>query len=232
MAATVDHVSGGRLILGLGAGNREAETRAHGLDPGRSIGERLDWLDEALTVIRGLLEGDKVTHASERYRFDAVAHAPRPVQARVPVVIGAAGEQRGLRLVARHADIWHQWLGPDQVDVYRHKRGVLERHLDEAGRPRDAVEQHVGGRVVIRATASEARHAFEAQVRLHGWGPEMTSFAFVGTANQVAGWIARYRDAGIDGFSGSVAAPLDLESIKRLAAEVRPMLEGDGPPTS
>jgi alkanesulfonate monooxygenase SsuD/methylene tetrahydromethanopterin reductase-like flavin-dependent oxidoreductase (luciferase family) len=225
MAATVDHVSDGRLVLGLGAGNREAETRAHGLDPGRSVGERLDWLDESLTIIRGLLAGETVTHASAHYRFDAVAHAPRPVQARVPVVIGASGEKRGLRLVARHADLWHQWLGPDEVEVYQRKRAVLEGHLEEADRPRDAVEHHVGGRVVIRDTAAEARRIFEEQVRLHGWGPEMTSFAFVGTADEVAGWIARYRDAGVHAFSGSVAAPLDLESIERLAVEVRPLVD-------
>jgi alkanesulfonate monooxygenase SsuD/methylene tetrahydromethanopterin reductase-like flavin-dependent oxidoreductase (luciferase family) len=212
-------------VLGLGAGNREAETRAHGLDPGRSIGERLDWLDEALTIIRGLLAGETVTHSSERYWFDRVAHAPAPVQARVPVVIGSSGERKGLRLVARHADIWHQWLGPDEVDVYRHKSGVLDRHLEEAGREPSSVERHVGGRVVIRDSAAEAQHVFDGQVALHGWGPDMTSFAWVGTPERIAEWVGRYRDAGIDGFSPSVAAPLDLESIERLADEVRPLVD-------
>lgn len=226
MAATVDHVSGGRLVLGLGAGNREAETRAHGLDPGASVGERLDWLDGALTIIRGLLAGETVTHHGERYHFDGVAHAPRPLQARVPIVIGASGERKGLRLVARHADIWHQWLGHDQVDVYRHKSEVLDGHLDEAGRARAEIERHVGGRVVIRDTTAQARQFFDEQVRLHGWGPDMTSFAFIGTPEQVAAWVVRYRDAGAGGFSGSVAAPLDLETIERLAGEVRPLVDG------
>jgi alkanesulfonate monooxygenase SsuD/methylene tetrahydromethanopterin reductase-like flavin-dependent oxidoreductase (luciferase family) len=225
MAASVDHISGGRFVLGLGAGNREEETRRHGLETGRSVGERLDWLDGALTIIRGILDGEEVSFHSDRYDFDAVRQAPLPIQSRVPIVIGASGEKKGLRIVAKHADIWHQWLAPDKVDVYRHKSTVLDGHLDEAGRLHGAIERHVGGRLIIRDSAAEAERFFAEQVRLHHWDESMTGFTWAGTPEQISDWILGFRAAGIDGFSPSVAAPLDLESIERLAQEVRPRVD-------
>ncbi len=225
MAATADHVSNGRFVLGMGAGNREDETRAHGLDPGRSVGQRLDWLDESLTIVRGILDGRTVNHESERYRMTGVSQAPPPLQAHIPIAIGASGEKKGLAIVARHADIWHQWLGPHEVDVFSHKSAVLDRHLANAGRQHSAIERHVGGRLIIRDTEEIAQRVFEEQVRVHGWDAGMTSFTWAGSPEQVAEWILRYRAAGIDAFSPSVAAPLDLESIERLASEVRPIVE-------
>ena len=225
IASTVDHVSGGRLILGLGAGNREDETIAHGMDPGASVGERLDRLDEALTIIRAILAGETVTRSSPHYEVVGARQAPRPLQARVPVAIGASGERKGLRIVARHADIWQQWLGLDEVDVFRHKAAVLDGHLADVGRAPAEVERHVGGRLLLRADEATARRDFEAQVSLHGWGPEMTSFAWAGTAERIVDAVSRYRNAGVDGVSLSVAAPLDLESLERLASDVRPRLE-------
>ena len=225
MAATADHISNGRFVLGMGSGNREDETRAHGLDPGRSVGQRLDWLDESLTIVRGILDGRTVNHESERYRMTGVSQAPPPLQAHIPIAIGASGEKKGLAIVARHADIWHQWLGPHEVDVFSHKSAVLDRHLENAGRQHSAVERHVGGRLIIRDTEEMAQRVFEEQVRVHGWDAGMTSFTWAGNPEQVAEWILRYRAAGIDAFSPSVAAPLDLESIERLASEVRPIVE-------
>ena len=225
MAATVDHISAGRFVLGMGAGNREDETEAHGLDSGRSVGQRLDWLDESLTIVRGILDGQAVSHESARYRMKEAAQAPQPIQPHLPIAIGASGEKKGLRIVARHADIWHQWLGPDKVELFKHKSAVLDQHLREAGRAPASVERHIGGRLVLRETEAEAQRYFETQARLHGWTDYMTSFIWAGTPEQVTEWILRYRDAGLTGFSPSVAAPLDLESIERLATEVRPAVE-------
>jgi alkanesulfonate monooxygenase SsuD/methylene tetrahydromethanopterin reductase-like flavin-dependent oxidoreductase (luciferase family) len=227
MAATVDHISGGRLVLGLGAGNRELEVTAHGMDPGQSVGERLDWLDEALGVVRGLLDGRTVTHRSARYQFDDVRHAPGPVQAHVPFIVGSAGERKGLRIVARHADIWQMWLATDDVALFEHKRAVLHEHCRTIGRDPATIEHLVGGKLVIRATAAEARRAFDEQVRLHGWtDPIQTETAWTGTSEDIARALLAFQAAGVQGFSPSIAAPLDLETVERLATEVRPLLEG------
>ena len=226
MAATVDHVSGGRLILGLGAGNREAEVAAHGMDPGRSVGERLDWLDEALTIVRGLLDGEAVHHESAQYRFDGARHAPPPLQARVPFVVGSAGERKGLRIVARHADIWQMWLAVGDLELFGHKRAVLHEHCRAIGRDPATIEHTIGGKLVLRRTAAEARLAFDEQLRVHGWPESIRrEMAWTGTSEEVAAALAAYRRAGLDGFSPSVAAPLDLETVERLATEVRPMLD-------
>ncbi len=225
MAATVDHISSGRLILGLGAGNREAEALAHGIDPGGSVGQRLDWLDEALTVVRGLLDGEVVAHVSAHYRFEGAQHAPTPVQAHVPFVVGSTGERKGLRIVARHADIWQMWLAMDDLEVFRHKAAMLDEHCRAIGRDPATVERTIGGKLVIRRDPAEARRVFDEQMRVHGWPESVRAeMAWTGTAAQVADRILAYRGAGADGFSASVAAPLDLETIEALANEVRPML--------
>jgi alkanesulfonate monooxygenase SsuD/methylene tetrahydromethanopterin reductase-like flavin-dependent oxidoreductase (luciferase family) len=226
MAATVDHISAGRLVLGLGAGNRELEVRAHGMDPGRSVGERLDWLDEALAVVRGLLDGRTVTHRSARYQFDSVRHAPGPVQAHVPVMVGSAGERKGLRIVARHADLWQMWLAMGDVTLFGHKRAVLHEHCRAIGRDPATIEHTLGGKLVIRATAADARRAFDEQVRVHGWtDPIQTETAWTGTSGDIARALIAFRAAGADGFSPSIAAPLDLETVERLATEVRPLVD-------
>lgn len=226
MAATVDHISAGRLVLGLGAGNRELEVSAHGMDPGRSVGERLGWLDEALDVVRGLLDGRTVTHRSARYQFDSVRHAPGPVQAHVPFMVGSAGERKGLRIVARHADLWQMWLAMDDVALFEHKRTVLNEHCRTIGRDPATIEHTIGGKLVIRATAAEARRAFDEQVRVHGWtDPIQTDTAWTGTSEDIARSLLAFRAAGADGFSPSIAAPIDLETVERLATEVRPMVE-------
>ena len=115
MAVTLDHISGGRAILGLGAAWEEGEQRAHGIDPGRGLGQRIDWLDESLEIIRALLDGQTVTHHSERYQFDAVRHAPLPMLRPMPAMIGASGERKCLRIVARHGTLWHLWGPPDDA---------------------------------------------------------------------------------------------------------------------
>jgi alkanesulfonate monooxygenase SsuD/methylene tetrahydromethanopterin reductase-like flavin-dependent oxidoreductase (luciferase family) len=228
MAATVDHISGGRLVLGLGAGNREMEAIAHGIDPGASVGQRLDWLDEALTIVRGLLDGETVDHASERYQFRAAHHAPAPVQRRVPFVVGSVGERKGLRIVARHADIWQMWLAIDHLDLFRHKAAVLRDHCLAMGRDPATIEHTVGGKLVIRRDPVEARRVFDEQMRLHGWPASVREeSAWVGTSEEVAAAIIAYRRAGADGFSASVAAPLDLETVEALATQVRPIVDAE-----
>ena len=226
MAATVDHVSGGRFLLGLGAGNRALEVTAHGMEAGRSVGERLDWLDESLRVVRGLLDGRTVDHQSAHYRFEGAHHAPQPVQARVPFVVGSAGEKKGLRIVARHADIWQMWLAMDDVALFQHKRTVMHEHCRAIGRDPATIEHMIGGKLVIRATAEAARAAFDDQVRVHGWtDPMQTQTAWTGTSHDIAAAVLAFRAAGAQSFSPSIAAPLDLETIERLASEVRPILD-------
>lgn len=227
MAATIDHVSGGRFVLGLGAGWYDDEIRRHGLDPGAGIGERLDWLDEALGLIRRLLAGETVTHEGPQYRFDAVRHAPPPLQAAVPVLVGGDGERKGLRIVARHADVWQMWVPPESTQRFRHKDSVLRDHCAAIGRDQSAIVRQPGAKVVIRDDPDEARRVFTELVAIHDWPASVWEHAWLGSPVWVAERLRAYREAGADGFIAQVMRPFDHETIERLAREVRPALQAE-----
>lgn len=123
MARTVDHISGGRLVLGMGAGWFRRDYEEYGYDFGTRR-SRLADLAEAIPRIRR--------------RWERLNPPPtRPI----PLLIGGGGERRTLRIVARHADIWH---GFGDVDTIAHKHEVLERHCSEVGRDPAEIERSAG----------------------------------------------------------------------------------------
>jgi alkanesulfonate monooxygenase SsuD/methylene tetrahydromethanopterin reductase-like flavin-dependent oxidoreductase (luciferase family) len=225
MAVTIDHVSHGRSILGLGAGNMEFEARAHGIDPGRTMGERMDWFEESLAIVTGLIGGQEVTHRSDKYHFEAVRHAPPPLQARIPLVIGADGEKRGLKLVARYADIW-QWFAPfDGVAAFRHKDEVLRAHAADLGRDPAPIERMLGAKLILRSDADEARRVAEELVAIHKWGPSVWDAVWATTPELAADRLVEFIEAGADSFSPQIGWPYDRETIERLIGEVKPAVE-------
>src|SRR3712207_4389162 len=124
IATTLDHISGGRAYLGIGGAWFETEHTAYGIDFGSGFGERLDWLDEAVMIMRGMLDGTEPS--GERfYNAKGVRNDPMPLQERLPILIGGAGEKKTLRTVAKDADAWN--VG-GSVDTVRHKDAVLRRH--------------------------------------------------------------------------------------------------------
>jgi alkanesulfonate monooxygenase SsuD/methylene tetrahydromethanopterin reductase-like flavin-dependent oxidoreductase (luciferase family) len=234
MAATIDHISGGRAILGLGAAWEEDEQRAHGIDPGRSLGQRLDWLDESLTIIRGILAGAEVTWTSDKYRFDHVRHAPLPIRRPMPVLVGAYGEKKGLRIVAKHATLWQVWVNMDDLPEFQRLDGVLRRHCDDVGRDEREIRRLVGAKVVIRSTRAAAEEAFNRQLEIQPWRGEVLDYIrqslWAGTPDDVTRAIERYRPAGLDGFVAQVYPPYDHETIEALATTVRERI-GEPVPT-
>ena len=113
---TLDHISGGRAILGIGGAWFEYEHTAHGIEFGKSVGERLDWLDDAVAAMRTFLDGGTVTSKpGSRYHFQDLHHVPDPVQAHVPILIGGNGRNKTLRTIARYADQWNGFGTPDEI---------------------------------------------------------------------------------------------------------------------
>jgi len=138
MAATLDHASGGRLNLGLGAGWFEHEHRSLGFDF-KSLPGRLQALDESCQIIKGMFTKDKTTLNGKHYTVvDAVCN-PKPIQKNLPLMIGGHGERVLLKLVAKHADMWNM----TNADAPEMKRliGVIERHADTVGRDSDQIEK-------------------------------------------------------------------------------------------
>ena len=131
MAATLDVISGGRLIVGLGAGWHEPEATMYGYDfP--PIPTRLAQLGEACELLRRMWTEERVTFAGRHFRANEALCEPKPAQSRLPILIGGGGERVLLRLVARHADIWNN-LGVYHGEIAR-KRQVLTAHCRAVGR--------------------------------------------------------------------------------------------------
>src|SRR5688572_24109130 len=131
MATTLDHISDGRAVLGIGAAWFEEEHVAYGLDYGSGPPERLRWLREALPIMRGMLDGTEPSATGPRYRAKEVRNDPPPVQRRLPLLIGGGGERVTLKLVAQYADANNVGGGIENV---RRKEAVLVRHCEAIGR--------------------------------------------------------------------------------------------------
>lgn len=220
--ATLDHVSNGRAILGMGAAWFEPEHRAHGIDFGAGVGERLDWLDEAVGIMRGLLDSQEVTHAGPHYQTDHLRHAPRPIQDRLPIMIGGSGEQKTLRTVARYADMWNA-MGPP--DFLRHKDEVLRERCLEVGRDEAEIERTVSCKLVIRDDRGEARRVWEAQMAHNRTDPDAERYLWLGQPEEIAQEMRACMEAGFRTLIVELPAPFDPETIERLIGEVRPLLE-------
>ncbi|MEO6203986.1 MAG: TIGR03560 family F420-dependent LLM class oxidoreductase [Mycobacteriales bacterium] len=135
MAATLDHVSAGRVILGLGAGWQDNEHRALGIAL-PDVPARMDALEEACEVIVSLLRRPRTSFAGHHYRLIDAPSEPKPVQERLPLLVGGAGEKRTIPIAARWADAWHTWCDPA---TFRHKLQVLHTACEAIGRDPDQI---------------------------------------------------------------------------------------------
>ena len=226
-AATLDHASDGRAILGIGGAWMDLEHQAHGIDFGSGFGQRLDWMDESVSAIRRLLDGESVTSApGGHYAFDDLRHQPAPVQARLPIMIGGSGEKKTLRSVAKYADLWNA-MGP--LEVMRHKIEVLRRHCEDVGRDPAAIEFTLGIKATIRDSADEADRVWKAAMEYNRTPlseVEDDDTFWNGTPEQLAEKLAPYVDLGFTTVISEQPAPYDDETFERLIGQVGPLVEG------
>jgi len=222
MATTLDHISGGRAILGIGAAWMEEEHVAFGLRFGDGFPERLRWLGEALPVIRGMLRGEEPTASGPRYEATAVRNLPAPIQPRLPLLIGGGGERVTLKLVARYADANNVGGGLESV---RRKEEVLLRHCEAVGRDPAEIERTTGlGTVVIRDTEAEA-HRVHREIFARNGDARLWEDQPVGTVEQIVERLAAYVAIGYRHLVAGFPSPYDEESMTRLATEVLPILK-------
>ncbi|MEU8242333.1 LLM class flavin-dependent oxidoreductase [Actinoplanes missouriensis] len=178
MAATVDQITGGRFTLGVGAGWQINEHDQYGLEL-PPIGKRIDRFVEALHVLKGLLRSPRTTVKGEYYQLTDAVCEPKPVQDPMPIMIGAKGEQRMLRVVAEHADMWNTWGRPD---VIAHKSAVLDRHCAAVGRDPKSILRTAQALTVV-----------------DGPIPDDVSMPVIGgSLKQLEADIEEYRAAGVD----------------------------------
>jgi len=222
MATTLDHISNGRAILGIGGAWFAEEHAAFGIEFGSGPPERLRWLGEALPIIRGMLDGAEPTASGRRYSSKATRNLPSPVQARLPICVGGGGEQVTLKLVARYADMNNVGGGIENV---RRKDEILVRHCESVGRDPATIERSTGiGTIFIRDDRAEAERAFRAAFAQNGrarvWDDQP-----VGTSEDVAQRLAPFVELGYRHLIAGLPSPHDEESMTRFATEVKPLLE-------
>jgi alkanesulfonate monooxygenase SsuD/methylene tetrahydromethanopterin reductase-like flavin-dependent oxidoreductase (luciferase family) len=217
---TLDHVSNGRAILGIGGAWFEEEHKAFGIDFGSSVGERLDRLDEAVHLMRGMLHGERASARGVVYHATEVRNDPPPIQAHLPILVGGGGEQKTLRTVARYADMWNV-AGVDPATAAR-KVEILRRHCDEVGRDPGEIELSVSlGPTVLRDDPGEVpRVAAAVEARNNGFDRPLLS----GNAVQLAERVRAYTALGFTTVLFHTMPPYDDETLERFIAEVKPQV--------
>ena len=192
-ATTLDVMSGGRAIFGLGAAWNDVEHEGYGFEfP--AVRERMDRLDEALTIVRRMFTEERPSFDGRHYRIHDALNEPRPIQpGGPPILVGGGGEQRTLRIAARHADMTH-WFAIG-IDPLRRKTEILERYCAEIGRDPGSIERTMGAPVIVAADDDEATALLDRMPE------DRRPFAQVGTAKQMAGALRPYVDAGFTGFT-------------------------------
>lgn len=226
---TIDHISSGRAMLGLGGAWFEMEHRAFGIEFGSGFGQRLDWLAEAVLAARGLLDGETVTSdPGGRYAFDRLRILPAPVQSHLPIVIGGAGAKKTLRIVARFADIWNAFGTPEEMAA---KDAILRQHCEAVGRDESTIERTVGCKVTIRSSVAEAQAVVERAID-HNLAPRSHQTTdgnyWIGTAEMIAERMLGYIRVGIGTFVVELPAPYDHETLETLITVVKPMVDRAG----
>lgn len=224
MGTALDHLSGGRALLGLGAGWHVRDHAALGFVL-PSVRERLDRLDEQSAAIRGLLDGREVTTAGTWVTMDRAVNDPRPIGP-LPLMIGGGGERRTLRIVARDADVWN---GEGDPDAFAHKSAVLDRHCADLGRDPAAIRRTAGiPPIHVRATRAEAKRSLATLLgrRHHLPGDEARDIAerdpFADAIEAVLEALAAYAAAGAHEVIAEWPAPFDDETLERLSNALRP----------
>ncbi|HEY6058408.1 MAG TPA: LLM class F420-dependent oxidoreductase [Candidatus Limnocylindrales bacterium] len=193
IASTLDVVSGGRALLGIGAAWNEVEHAGYGyaFPPVR---ERMDRLEEALAICRAMFTEERPSFAGRYYRIERALNSPRPIQpGGPPILIGGGGEQRTLKIAARYADLTH-WF-PLGLDVLKHKTEVLARHCEAIGRDPATIRRTMATPVLL---AADDRHAAALLERLP---PERRAFVTPAPPRRAAELLQPYLEAGFSGFT-------------------------------
>ena len=213
LATTLDHVSGGRAVLGIGGAWFEREHEAFGFEFGATTGERLDWLDESVGLLRRLLDGELVTHDGPHYRMVDALCEPRPIQPHLPILVGGSGPKKTLRTVARHADGWNT---AGDVETVRRNLEILRQHGADVGRDVSGIELTVSFPMVIRDTTAEAEAVRTAQLAHNRMAEQHNAVVLLGPPELAAETIRPYLPLGVSTVIARLAAPYDRETIDRI----------------
>ena len=184
MVATLDNLADGRVVLGLGAGWQQNEHEAYGLDYG-NVGSRLDRLEEACQIIKGLFSNEHFSFNGEHYQLQDAPLEPKPQQTKMPLMIGGGGEKRTLKITAQYADEWNVW---GDVDILRHKMGVLDQHCESVGRDPQEIERSAVALLFLSDNEKYLKRIREADI---------ASPTIIGNVNEVIEIVSKLKEIGV-----------------------------------
>ena len=220
MAATLDHVSGGRLNLGIGAGWFEREHHDFGIDF-KTVRGRLEALDEACRIILGMLTQAKTTVHGKHYHVTDALGLPKPVQQpHPPLMIGGTGEKVLLRIVARYADMWNASTSAERMG---HLIEVIQGHADQAKRDPATIEKTVMMGLCYKAAPEREEFMCRLVASLRQCSPEEArKQIMIGGRDECLETVARYRKVGVTHFIFMNFYPYFLDEIQAFAEDVAP----------
>jgi alkanesulfonate monooxygenase SsuD/methylene tetrahydromethanopterin reductase-like flavin-dependent oxidoreductase (luciferase family) len=213
VATTLDHLSDGRAVLGIGAAWFDREHDGFGIPFGETPGWRIDRLDESVMLMRRLLDGERFSHEGKYYTFHDALVAPRPIQTHLPILIGGSGPKKTLRTVAERADAWNT---SGTVEEVQRLLEILGEHGDAVGRDVSTIELTISFPIVLRDTAAAAE-ARLAELQAANGIDDIRAIPLLGSPDQVADALRPYQELGFRTVIVRMPAPYDRETIDRMA---------------
>lgn len=183
-AVAADHISGGRVVLGIGSGWQENEHLAYGLEFG-SFTDRFERLEEALQIIRSLRDNPTTSFTGSHYQLEDAPLEPKPLGS-LPILVGGGGEKKTLRMVAQYADEWNVWSTPE---IMAHKISVLDEHCERLDRDPATIQRSAVALLFLCDTEAQS-----ATLRAN----EMPRPSLIGTVSELQDQIAAFAELGVN----------------------------------
>jgi F420-dependent oxidoreductase-like protein len=206
----IDHLSGGRAEMGIGAGWAEVEYHAYGI-PFPPIKTRMDQLEEGIQILRGLLHDEVTSFEGKWFSANDARNEPRPVQSKLPIWVGGRGEKRTLGIASKYADGWN--IPFSSVEEFAHKNEVLDEHCATNGRDPGSIKRAVN--LGLAWTEESLVAQFGALADLVRGG------VLSGSDEQIIDRIGQYVDAGADQVNIALRAPFDTDALERFSAALK-----------
>ena len=220
---TVDHISGGRLEVGVGAGWHVQEHEAYGYEFS-PVKKRMDRLEEGIQVLRKMFTEERANFDGEHYQLRDAMLYPRPMQTPIPIVVGGRGEKRTLRLAARYAQGWN--VPYIDLELYEHLQGVLDHWCEVEGTDPEGIERSINLHMHMGANEADAKRIAEERGAALAQGGRAAATGNVsGTPQQTIEILKTYEEAGADRISIALRPPIEWDALQAFAEEVIPALK-------
>jgi F420-dependent oxidoreductase-like protein len=218
LTTTLDIISGGRAIFGIGAAWNEEESDAYDI-PFPSLKERFERLEDALNIARLMFTQPEATYEGSHHSVRGALNNPKPLRGDIPILIGGSGERKTLRMVAQYADGCNLFGDPERA---RHLLGVLEGHCDDVGRDMAEITKTSMATIVIAEREDGVRAKLDA-MRAAGFPEERIAATAAGTPEQIAEHAQAFLDVGIEGLTFSMPDVHDPEAVALAGATLAPL---------